>query len=146
MPKMTRTGLAMAAALLLAAPLSAQGPLGPTHLPRVALDRADAVPVLVDRIYTVRVASFEDPDGRISERVASRLREAGVPVWVTRRQRRGHGVSRLQVGAVTSQADARVLQRVLRGELAWPTYVARLDAHQVTVRAVRATRRLLGGE
>lgn len=146
MPKRTRTGLAMMAALLLAAPLSAQGPVGPaTHLPRVALDRADAMPVLVARVYTVRVASFSDPDGRISERVVERLRDAGIPVWVTRRERQGRRVSRLQVGAVTSQAEAASLQRVLRGRFSWPTYVARLDATEVTVRAVRATRKLLGG-
>lgn len=144
--RMTRMGLAVTAALLLAAPLSAQGPVGPaTHLPRVALDRADAVPVPVSRVYTVRVASFADPGGSIAERVAHRLRSAGVPVWVTRGERRGHGVSRLQVGALTSEAEATVLQRVLQGELSWPTYVARLDATAVTVRALRATRRLLGG-
>lgn len=143
MQGMTRTGLAMTAALLLVAPLSAQGPAGASRAARVAVDRAESVPVLLDRVYTVRVASFADPEGRVSTRVAERLRSASIPVWVTRFERRGHTVARLRIGAVTSREDAELLQRVLNDRLSWPTYVARMDAAEVTYRGVRGTLALL---
>ncbi len=133
-------------ALLVAAPVSAQGPAGLVPLAsRIALDRADATPVRAGRLYTVRVSSFADPGGAVSERVADELRAAAVPVRVRHVMRRGRRMARLEIGAVTTRAQAEALQRKLRFRLSWPTYVARKDAGAVTPQSVRASLALLAG-
>ncbi len=142
----TRTWILATAALLMAAPLSAQGPVALVpSVARVALDEADRTPVRMERLYTVRVASFADPGGAVSGRVAAELRSSDIPVWVRRVERRGREVARLEVGAVTSHEDAQALQRAVRSLLSWPTYVARKQGEAVTPRAVRATLALVEG-
>lgn len=131
---------------LMAAPVSAQGVAGPLPLAsRIAVAEADAMPVRTDRLYTVRVASFADPGGVVSERVAQALRAVSIPVWVQRVTRRGREMARLEIGAVPTREDASALQREIRYRLSWPTYVARKKGTAVSPRSVRASLALLAG-
>jgi cell division septation protein DedD len=95
-----------------------------------------------DRLFTVQVAAFRNPDS--AELWTRRLGEAGFPVWTSVAEIGGHTFYRVRVGAAESTAEARRLGESLTQRYNWPVWVAPVTPVDRPPRgAVEQTQRLM---
>ncbi len=102
-------------------------------------DRTDA-----DRpaLYTVQLFSFVE--AATASRWVSLLRERGVPVWQLESVIQGERVSRVRVGALPSEVEARALASALERDYGWAVWVDRVASDEaVPANAVDRTRSFL---
>jgi hypothetical protein len=98
-------------------------------------DRVDAGPTL----YTVQLFTFVE--AATADRWAALLRERGVPVWQLESVIKGERVSRVRVGALPSEVEARALASALERDYGWAVWVDEVEAtERVPADAVARTR------
>jgi hypothetical protein len=121
----------------------ARGPDGQTVDDREIAESPDGGPAEEARLYTVQVAAFTDMS--TAESWAERLREEGMPTWVSVAESGGQTFYRLRIGVVPTVAAARRLGSMLTARYDWPVWIAPLTpADRMPPNAVEDTRRLLG--
>lgn len=141
-------GFPMAHNLVLTAGLQLR--MGAPRETQVA-DRPSAIVTIEDRradpvggqaLYTVQIFTFVE--AATADRWAARLRERNVPVWLLDSVLQGQRVSRVRVGALESEAEARSLAATLERDYGWTAWVDRIEADEpMQANAVRETRAFL---
>ena len=124
-------------------PVPTPAPLPPDTSPRVTPPepRIETAPV---GLYTVEYDTFVEAATAV--KWARRLRARGVPVWLLNSEIRGERVSRVRIGALTSEMEARTLARRIEREYDWPVSVDAIGADEpYPDDAVAATRAFLRG-
>lgn len=106
---------------------------------------AAAAPSGDERLYTVQVAAFTDPES--AEELEGQLRSEGMPVWTSVAEQGGRTFYRMRVGVVPTVSDARRLGSILNERYDWPVWVAPLTAaDRLPADAIESTRRVLGSQ
>lgn len=92
--------------------------------------------------FTVQIGSFVE--SATADRWVNRLQRRGLPVWRSDTEVQGQAVSRVRVGALGSETEARNLADLLKQDYGWPVWVDRIqDAEAVPADAVADTRSVL---
>ncbi len=92
--------------------------------------------------FTVQVGSFIE--AATADRWVARLRGRGLPVWRSDTEVQGQKVSRVRVGALATESEARTLADALDREYGWPVWVDQIhDGEPVPANAVTRTRDVL---
>lgn len=98
-----------------------------------------------DARFTVQVGSFVE--AATADRWIQRLQERGLPVWRSDTEIEGERVSRVRVGALTTESDAHSLADILKRDYGWPAWVDEVrDDETVPADAVRRTSAVLHRE
>lgn len=92
--------------------------------------------------FTVQVGSFVE--AATADRWVARLHDRGFPVWRSDTVVQGEPVSRVRVGALATESEARTLADALDREYGWPVWVDQIrDSEPVPANAVQRTRDVL---
>lgn len=96
-----------------------------------------------DRLYTVQIAAYLDEAG--ANRLADRLRDRGLPIWVTNATVGDQGWTRVRIGASPSLTETRELGAWITRQFDSPVWVAPVDqtTEPVPGDAVEQTRAFL---
>ncbi|MFP4624529.1 MAG: SPOR domain-containing protein [Gemmatimonadota bacterium] len=131
------------------APPTLQRPLGQQvesaadREPVAPAERPPASEAESEALYTVQIGSLVE--AATAKRWAERLGERGIPAWLLHSQVAGQPVSRVRVGALRSESEARGLAVALEREYGWDVRVDRVAAGElIPGDAVRRTTEFLG--
>lgn len=95
-----------------------------------------------DRLYTVQIAAFVDPD--TAQSLARAMERRNLSVFITQAEVEGRTFNRVRIGASPNLSEARELGRWITRQFEWPVWVAPVeDMAVVPAGAVESTRSFL---
>lgn len=114
--------------LRMGAPRPAQELDRPVTVVTVEDRRTDPVEIDGPVLYTVQLFTFIE--AATADRWSALLRERGLPVWQLETVIHGERVSRVRVGALQSEVEARRLASAIERDYGWAVWVDRVDADE----------------